>query len=100
MHGTCVHMCTAAPLRSALLQWNLVANMLYLTHPTGVGYSYSEGDGANVHTDESDGADNAAFLRKWFAAYPEYLANDFWLTGESVCASGRGQRQHTATATV
>ena len=60
-----------------------MANVLYLTHPTGVGFSHSDGDRANVHTDESDGVDNARFLRQWFAAYPEYLGNDFWLTGES-----------------
>ena len=60
-----------------------MANVLYLTHPTGVGFSHSDGDRANAHTDESDGVDNARFLRQWFAAYPEYLGNDFWLTGES-----------------
>jgi carboxypeptidase C (cathepsin A) len=71
-----------ATLRRNPYTWNLIANVLYLTHPTGIGYSYSADD-VNVHTDESDGEDNAKFLRKFFAAYPEFASNDFWLTGES-----------------
>ena len=75
-----------ATLRRNPYTWNLIANMLYLTHPTGIGYSYSADD-VNVHTDESDGADNAKFLRKFFAAYPEFATNEFWLTGAAICAT-------------
>ena len=78
-------------LRRNPFTWNLVSNVLYLTHPTGVGYSY-RGDDENVHTDESDAIDNAKFLRKFFAAYPEFAENDFWLTGESyagICKRNR-----------
>ena len=78
-------------LRRNPFTWNLVSNVLYLTHPTGVGYSY-RGDDENSHTDESDAIDNAEFLRKFFAAYPEFAENDFWLTGESyagICKRNR-----------
>lgn len=80
-----------ATLRRNPFTWNLIANMLYLTHPTGIGYSYSADD-VNVHTDESDGADNAKFLRKFFDSYPEFARNDFWLTGETICSIACGTR--------
>ena len=69
-------------LRRNPMTWNAIANVLYLTHPTGVGYSYSAND-INTHTDESDARDNHVFLRRFFEAYSEFATNDFWLTGES-----------------
>eukprot|EP01046_Picozoa_sp_COSAG06_P026224 COSAG06_NODE_2247_length_7259_cov_24.660506_2_plen_206_part_00 len=68
--------------------WNLYANMLYLEHGVGVGFSYGNG-GDIQQDDESDGNDVHWFLRNFFfpqggkAGYGEYAANEFFLTGES-----------------
>ncbi|KAK2366916.1 serine carboxypeptidase [Trifolium repens] len=64
--------------------WNKEANMLYLDSPAGVGFSYS----ANTSdyymvTDEMTAIDNLAFLQHWFAKFPTFRNNDFFITGES-----------------
>ncbi|KAK2420966.1 serine carboxypeptidase [Trifolium repens] len=64
--------------------WNKEANMLYLDSPTGVGFSYS----ANTSdyymvTDEMTAIDNLVFLQHWFAKFPTFRNNDFFITGES-----------------
>jgi len=65
--------------------WHKVANMLFLESPAGVGFSYST-SGENDYRDQNDtrtANDNYTFLKLWFKQYPQYLKNDFWITGES-----------------
>jgi len=61
--------------------WNNVANMLYLESPAGVGYSYWPG----IHewNDNKTAAANYEFLQKWFALFPQFSKNDFYISGES-----------------
>lgn len=70
------------------MTWSLYANMLYLEHGVGVGFSYS--NSGDVHLDdESDAEMVQIFLRNFFfpstghAGFPEFSSNDFYLTGES-----------------
>ena len=68
--------------------WNLNANMLYLEHGVGVGFSYSNGGDVTLN-DEIDANDAHWFLRNFFhapagsAGFNEYASNEFFLTGES-----------------
>mmetsp|Transcript_32036 Transcript_32036/g.54028 ORF Transcript_32036/g.54028 Transcript_32036/m.54028 type:complete len:358 (+) Transcript_32036:561-1634(+) len=60
--------------------------MIYLESPKGVGFSYCEGATKSsdcVNTDESTAQDAYEFLVNFFAAYPEYSKNKFYITGES-----------------
>ncbi|OWF48056.1 Lysosomal protective protein [Mizuhopecten yessoensis] len=63
--------------------WNLVANMIYLEAPAGVGFSYSP-DKLDYKTDDDQVAlDNQLALKHFFLKFPEYKANAFFVTGES-----------------
>jgi len=62
--------------------WNKNANVLYLDHPAGVGFSTCNGTDCD-HSDASDGIDNLSVMRSFFAAFPEYKKHDLWLSGES-----------------
>lgn len=62
--------------------WNKVANVLYLESPAGVGYSYS--DDKNYRTDDDQVAeDNYKALLSFFAKFPAFTQNDFFIFGES-----------------
>uniref|UniRef100_A0A6I8PEB5 Carboxypeptidase n=1 Tax=Ornithorhynchus anatinus TaxID=9258 RepID=A0A6I8PEB5_ORNAN len=62
--------------------WNLVANMLYLESPAGVGFSYSD-DKAYGTNDTEVADDNFLALREFFRLFPEFSSNELFLTGES-----------------
>ncbi|RZB81148.1 Serine carboxypeptidase-like 46 [Glycine soja] len=62
----------------------MVANVLYLESPAGVGFSYSSNTSFyTLVTDEITAGDNLIFLPRWFTEFPEYSKNDFFITGES-----------------
>uniref|UniRef100_S4RP17 Carboxypeptidase n=1 Tax=Petromyzon marinus TaxID=7757 RepID=S4RP17_PETMA len=62
--------------------WNKVANILYLESPAGVGFSFS--DDKNYTIDDDQVADrNYAALQDFFAKFPEFSGNDFFIFGES-----------------
>jgi len=73
----------AAPIQLELnpYRWNSIANMIFLEAPVGVGFSYSDFDFPLNDTQTAE--DNYAFLLSWFAAYPEYATNPFFVAGES-----------------
>jgi carboxypeptidase C (cathepsin A) len=61
--------------------WNLNANVLYLESPVGVGYSYST---SPLYNTDNTTADNSyTFLKAFFAQYPEFQSNEFYIMGES-----------------
>ncbi|GFR49252.1 hypothetical protein Agub_g11267, partial [Astrephomene gubernaculifera] len=70
-------------LRSNPFAWNKVANMLFLDSPAGVGMSYSGHAGDYEVDDDRTAADADAFLRGWFARFPQFGDNDFYVSGES-----------------
>ncbi|XP_006881646.1 PREDICTED: lysosomal protective protein isoform X2 [Elephantulus edwardii] len=60
----------------------LIANMLYLESPAGVGFSYS--DDKYYMTNDTDVAQsNYEALKDFFQLFPEYKDNKLFLTGES-----------------
>ncbi|CAM6092547.1 unnamed protein product [Calypogeia fissa] len=63
--------------------WSKVANIIYLDSPAGVGLSYSNNKSDYLTGDLKTEADSYIFLKKWFAEYPEYLSNPFYIAGES-----------------
>lgn len=62
--------------------WNMIANMLYLESPAGVGFSYSD-DGNYVTNDTEVSMNNYLALKEFFRLFPEYSKNELFLTGES-----------------
>ncbi|KAI4892100.1 hypothetical protein NFI96_000706 [Prochilodus magdalenae] len=62
--------------------WNMVANMLYLESPAGVGFSYSD-DQTYTTNDTEVSMNNYLALKEFFKLFPEYSKNEFYLTGES-----------------
>lgn len=63
--------------------WTKIANVLFLEAPAGVGFSYSNNPNDYITDDNRTADDNYQFLKNWFALYPQYVNNDFWITGES-----------------
>jgi carboxypeptidase C (cathepsin A) len=61
--------------------WNRWANVVYLESPPGVGFSYGTNNNYSS-TDASTAADNYAFLQGFFAEYPEFSTQRFFITGE------------------
>lgn len=62
--------------------WNKIANVLYLESPAGVGYSYS--DDQKYATDDNQVAeDNYQALQSFFAKFPNFTQNEFFIFGES-----------------
>ncbi len=75
--------------RSAF-SWSKFSNLLIINSPPPVGFSYCDpagpsGDGFSCGSwnDTRTAHHNLAFLKNWFAAFPEYRASEFYLTGES-----------------
>lgn len=62
--------------------WNLVANVLFLEAPAGVGYSYAD-DGNYTTNDDQTAKDNYQALQSFFAKFPNRQNNSFYITGES-----------------
>ncbi|CAN9507029.1 unnamed protein product [Ophioblennius macclurei] len=62
--------------------WNKIANVVYLESPAGVGYSYS--DDKNYATNDDEVADdNYKALQSFFAKFPNFTQNEFFIFGES-----------------
>lgn len=64
-------------------RWNKIANMIFLEAPAGVGFSYSQTQSDYNTNDNQTAADNFQFLVNFFAKYPEYSKNRFFVSGES-----------------
>ncbi|EPY78752.1 lysosomal protective protein [Camelus ferus] len=62
--------------------WNLIANVLYLESPAGVGFSYSD-DKSYATNDTAVAESNFEALKDFFRLFPEYKDNELFLTGES-----------------
>lgn len=60
--------------------WSKVSNIIYLDSPVGVGFSYPI---AGSTGDKQTAKDTHEFLLKWFEKFPEFILNQFYLTGES-----------------
>ena len=72
-----------ATLQKNEYSWNLFSTNIFIEAPAGVGFSYADAPSGTHHNDTSTAADNLAAFEVFFAAYPEYSTQDFWITGES-----------------
>lgn len=70
--------------------WTKFASILVVDSPPPVGFSYcsqfgptANGTSCGPWNDQDVANANAAFIVKFFQQYPRYLANDFYITGES-----------------
>ncbi|KAA0164206.1 hypothetical protein FNF27_00165 [Cafeteria roenbergensis] len=64
-------------------RWTQRAHMLYLEAPAGVGFSYSQNPNDYVTNDTKTANDNLRALEVFAKGFPEYMANDFYISGES-----------------
>lgn len=63
--------------------WDKASNLIYVDQPTGTGFSYSK-DVRDLRYGEKGVSDDIYdFLQAFFKEHPNYLANDFYITGES-----------------
>nr|GEU53300.1 serine carboxypeptidase-like [Tanacetum cinerariifolium] len=63
--------------------WDQVSNLIYVDQPTGTGFSYSSSDEDIRHDETGVSNDLYFFLQAFFKAHPDYVNNDFFITGES-----------------
>mmetsp|Transcript_4641 Transcript_4641/g.16333 ORF Transcript_4641/g.16333 Transcript_4641/m.16333 type:complete len:463 (+) Transcript_4641:73-1461(+) len=63
--------------------WNKLANVIYLEQPAGVGFSFSNNSAGYSTNDNQTASDNYTFLQGFFNEFPEFSANNLYLTGES-----------------
>ncbi|WCJ19282.1 Serine carboxypeptidase-like [Euphorbia peplus] len=63
--------------------WDQASNLLYVDQPIGTGFSYSSDSRDIRHNEAGVSNDLYDFLQAFFAEHPEYVNNDFYITGES-----------------
>ncbi|CAE7624272.1 CTSA, partial [Symbiodinium microadriaticum] len=63
-------------------RWNSIVNMLYIEAPVGVGFSYSDNNDYRCNDDRT-ATENRAAVEAFYAMFPEYKQNKFFITGES-----------------
>lgn len=82
-HGPFVFIDQSLNLTVNPYSWNTNASVIYLDAPAGVGFSVL-GNSTNINTDDAITAhDNLQALLQFFAGYPEFKDNDFYIMGES-----------------
>ncbi len=54
--------------------------MLFLESPPGVGFSINN-DPTYNYSDIQTAKDNLLSIKQWFKKFPEYSANNFWISG-------------------
>jgi len=63
--------------------WNRQANVLYMEHPAGVGFSYCPDQNECQFDDNNQALDNLEAVLAWYEKYPKFKENDLYLAGES-----------------
>ncbi|KAK9078519.1 hypothetical protein SSX86_002576 [Deinandra increscens subsp. villosa] len=63
--------------------WDKVSNIIYIDQPIGTGFSYSCSDEDIKHDEKGVSDDLYDFLQGFFKLHPDYVNNDFYITGES-----------------
>ena len=63
--------------------WNLIANIVFIEIPCGVGFSYSHLSSDYHNGDDGTATDNYILLQQFFKRFPEYLNHDMYLISES-----------------
>ncbi|KEH29969.1 putative carboxypeptidase C [Medicago truncatula] len=63
--------------------WDKASNIIYIDQPIGTGFSYTSDDSDIRHDQTSISNDLYDFLQEFFKQHPEFVKNDFYITGES-----------------
>ncbi|KAL2557447.1 Serine carboxypeptidase-like 47 [Forsythia ovata] len=63
--------------------WDKVSNLIYVDQPIGTGFSYSSHSDDIRHSEDGVSNDLYDFLQAFFKEHPQYVKNDFYITGES-----------------
>lgn len=63
--------------------WDKISNIIFVDQPTGTGFSYSSDDRDTRHDETGVSNDLYDFLQVFFKKHPEFIKNDFFITGES-----------------
>lgn len=63
--------------------WDKVSNLIYVDQPIGTGFSYSSHADDIRHSEDGVSNDLYDFLQAFFKEHPQYVKNDFYITGES-----------------
>ncbi|GMJ08886.1 serine carboxypeptidase-like 48 [Hibiscus trionum] len=63
--------------------WDKVSNILFVDQPIGTGFSYTSDDTDIRHDENGVSNDLYDFLQAFFKEHPQYVKNDFYITGES-----------------
>uniref|UniRef100_A0A453MUF5 Carboxypeptidase n=1 Tax=Aegilops tauschii subsp. strangulata TaxID=200361 RepID=A0A453MUF5_AEGTS len=63
--------------------WDKISNIIFVDQPTGTGFSYSSDDRDTRHDEAGVSNDLYDFLQVFFKKHPEFVKNDFFITGES-----------------
>ncbi|GLU11878.1 hypothetical protein SLE2022_285980 [Rubroshorea leprosula] len=63
--------------------WDQASNLLFVDQPIGTGFSYTTNDEDYVSDEEGVSNDLYDFLQAFFRHHPEFVKNDFYITGES-----------------
>ncbi|KAG2397536.1 Serine carboxypeptidase-like 48 [Vigna angularis] len=63
--------------------WDQASNIIFVDQPTGTGFSYSSDKSDLRHDETGVSNDLYDFLQAFFKAHPEFVKNEFYITGES-----------------
>lgn len=64
-------------------RWNKISNMVFVEQPSGVGFSYSDTKSDYNTGDPQAADDNYNLVVAFLTRFPEYQANELYLSGES-----------------
>uniref|UniRef100_A0ACD6A6B9 Uncharacterized protein n=1 Tax=Avena sativa TaxID=4498 RepID=A0ACD6A6B9_AVESA len=74
---------TVPRLRYHPYSWTKVASVLFVDSPVGAGFSFSRNPKGYDVGQVSSSLQLNKFLTKWFTEHPDYLANPFYVGGDS-----------------
>lgn len=63
--------------------WNLVANVLYIDAPAGVGFSYRDKGQSLATNDDQTAKNNLLAIKHFLVKFPKFANHEMRLTGES-----------------
>ncbi|KAK7261306.1 hypothetical protein RIF29_27615 [Crotalaria pallida] len=63
--------------------WDKASNILFVDQPTGTGFSYTSDESDIRHDEDGVSNDLYDFLQAFFKEHPQFVKNDFFITGES-----------------
>mmetsp|Transcript_19582 Transcript_19582/g.14288 ORF Transcript_19582/g.14288 Transcript_19582/m.14288 type:complete len:101 (+) Transcript_19582:232-534(+) len=82
-HGPCVIDDNEDFIKPNPHPWNKRANIVYIEHPAGTGYSYCENKDTVQYDDMTQSEDLYIALLSFYEKFPTFKLHDLYITGES-----------------